>query len=68
MFYDVLMKLCHQCIKIFYEKDNILDIQKRLIVMKKLGFVSCLTQHTDLLEAIHNKDVKKKTNYDIEFA
>ena len=52
MFYDVLMKLCHQSIKLFYEKE---EVQKNRMKMKIVRMLNPdLVLYCDSLEALHN--------------
>ena len=50
MFYDVLMKLSHQTVKLYLEKDELKAMQRKLStikMMKNQGFIN------DTLEAMH---------------
>lgn len=53
MFYDVLQKLCQQAVKIYYQKDIIKKMQRKLKVVKLLGADAL---NDDTLEAIHNNN------------
>lgn len=53
MFYDVLQKLCQQSVKIYYQKDIIKKMQRKLKVVKLLGADAL---NDDTLEAIHNNN------------
>ena len=64
MFYDVLMKLCHQSIKIYFLSNELKEIKIFLHVTKQLTGGA---NHADLLEAIHQKNPLKKTQYDKDF-
>ena len=63
MYYDVLMKLCHQAIKIHFMPEALKKLKIRLKVMKKLG---ALLLHNDTLECIHYKNPTRKEQYDID--
>ena len=64
MFYDVLMKLCQQSIKIYFLGSELKEIKVFLHIVKQLaGGVN----HDDMLEAIHQKNPLKKKQYDINF-
>jgi len=63
MFYDVLFKLCHQTIKIHFQKDQLLKIEKRLKVMKQFGGK---VLYADRLAAIHISNPMRKEKYDIQ--
>ena len=62
MFYDVLLKLNLQAIKIYYEKDSIKKMQRQLRVAKKFGADAL---NDDTLEALHSKN--NKNTFDTEF-
>ena len=56
MFYDVLQKLCQQSVQIYFQKDIIKKMQRKLKVVKMLGADAL---NDDTLEAIHNKNTKQ---------
>ena len=65
MFYDVLMKLCHQVTSLHCSGDDIQNTKYYLTVFKKF---STTIMNDDTLEAIHNKNVanKYKSTYNRE--
>ena len=52
MFYDVLMKLCHQSIKLFYEKEEVQNNRMKMKIVRMLN--PDLVLYCDSLEALHN--------------
>lgn len=56
MFYDVLQKLCQQSVQIYFQKDIIKKMQRKLKVVKMLGADAL---NDDTLEAIHSKNTKQ---------
>lgn len=65
MFYDVLMKLCHQVVKYHLQKDQITNIKRNLGVLRMTG---SNVLYADTLEAINNRFAGKKQVYDKEMA
>ena len=66
MFYDVLMKLCHQTIKYHQQREHIDSFKRSLRVFKRFG---AKTLHDDTLEAIHSTNVTNTQNrFTVEFA
>jgi len=54
MYYDVLIQLCYQAVKLYFQKSDIKKMQKQLGILKKIGG-NVFTE--DTLEALHNKNV-----------
>ncbi len=64
MFYDVLLKLCFQAIKLFYQANEIKNMQRQLKVLRKIGAHAL---NDDTLEVVHNKFMKRNA-FDKEFS
>ncbi len=64
MFYDVLMKLLFQAIKLFYQQDEIKNMQRQLKVLRKIGAHAL---NDDTLEVVHNQFMKRNA-FDKEFS
>lgn len=64
MFYDVLMSLCHQAIKLYFLQDTgvIKKIKIRLRTMRAFGGKIL---YSDKLECIHYKNSTRKNQYDM---
>lgn len=56
MFYDVLIKLSYQAVKLHFQKEDVRNMQRQLTVLKKLGGPAF---NDDTLEALSNKNVNK---------
>ena len=56
MFYDVLIKLCFQSVKLYFEQKDVKKMQKQLQVLKKIGG---FTMNDDTLEALHTNNIKQ---------
>ena len=65
MFYDVLMKLAFQQVKLHFQKDEVKRLQRQLKVIKRFNGAQALND--DTLEAVHNKHIRKN-KFDREFA
>ena len=55
MFYDVLIRLCYQSVKLYFEQKDIKKMQKQLQVLKKIGGFA---MNDDTLEALHTNNIK----------
>ena len=63
MFYDVLIRLCHQAVKLFYQQTEIKNMQRQLKVLSMMGQGAL---NDDTLEVVHSKNIKRN-RFDKEF-
>jgi len=56
MYFDVLIKLSFQSVKLYFQKDDIKNMQKQMKLLRKLGGNAF---NDDTLEVIHNQNMKK---------
>ena len=55
MYYDVLIRLCFQSVKLYFEQKDVKKMQKQLQVLKKIGGFA---MNDDTLEALHTNNIK----------
>lgn len=64
MFWDVMMMLCSQIVKIHHKKANLEKLHKQLKVVKMFGGNKGIADNT--LDQLHNKNVKKQ-DFEVDF-
>lgn len=64
MFYDVLIRLCFQSVKLYFEQKDVKKMQKQLQVLKKIGGFA---MNDDTLEALHTNNIKPN-GFDRDFS
>ena len=63
MYYDLLLLLCFQSVKLHYQQAEIKKMQSQLKVIKRLSKEAL---NDDTLEAVHSKNYRK-SQFDVDY-